>query len=134
MGKSPTPMPVQKVTIGALAGAITTIALCLLRTSAHIDVSADVAGALTIVVTFLASYLTPPECPERGAADDGGATGTALANGSAPGAGRGYGLQALLVSGEPVWLVQAHRLEGQFAVREVMAVGAETPPLFRLWK
>jgi hypothetical protein len=122
MGKSPSPMPVQKVTIGALAGAITTIALCLLRTSAHIVVSADVAGALTIVVTFIASYLTPPECPQGGAAGDGGATGTALANGAAPGAGWGSGPQALLVSGEAVWLVQADRLEGQFAVREVMAV------------
>jgi hypothetical protein len=129
MGKSPTPMPVQKVTIGALAGAITTIAVGLL----HIHVSADVAGALTLVVTFLASYLTPPECPSGGAAGDGGATGTASGNGSAPGARRGHGGQVLLISGEPGWLVQAERLE-QFAVREVLAVGAETAPLLLLQK
>jgi hypothetical protein len=134
MGKSPSPMPVQKVTIGALAGAITTIALCLLRTSAHIDVSADVAGALTIVVTFIASYYTPPECSKGDAAGDGSATDIAPGNGSAPRAGRGHGPRALLVSGEPVWLVEAERLEGQFAVREVLTVGAETLPLLLLQK
>jgi hypothetical protein len=134
MGKSPSPMPVQKVTIGALAGAITTILLCVLRNSAHLVVSTDVAGALTIVVTFIAAYLTPPESTMGGAAGQGSATDTGQANGSAPGVGARYGRQALLVSGEPVWIVHAERLDGPFAVREGMAVGDQASPFLLLQK
>jgi hypothetical protein len=91
MGKSPSPIPVQKVTIGALAGAITTLAVGLLRP--YVDVPADVAGALTIVLTFIASYVTPPESQGGDLAGSAETTGAALANGcdsdAKPGCGRG---------------------------------------------
>jgi hypothetical protein len=99
MGKSPSRMPVQKVTIGALAGAFTTIGVGLLRSGFHIDVPADVASAMTIVFTFVASYLTPPEFQEGGTA----------AGGSTTSAGQGSVTQALLVTGQPVHLAFAEK-------------------------
>jgi hypothetical protein len=107
MGKTPSLMPVPKVTIGALAGAITTIAVGLLDTCAKIDVPADVAGAITILLTFVASYFTPSEVQEGSAA--AGTASAAPANGCAPGAEQGYGRQALLISGEPIYVAWAEK-------------------------
>jgi hypothetical protein len=61
---TPTKAPVRKVQVGALAGAVVTILVYVLNTfvltapGQHIE--APVATAITALVTFSLSYLTPP--------------------------------------------------------------------------
>lgn len=50
--------PIQKVTYGAIAGAITTVVVWGLSLF-KINVPVEVAGALTLIVTVLVAYLTP---------------------------------------------------------------------------
>ena len=54
-----TSWPTQKVQAGAVAGALTTIALFILK-SAGIDVPGEVGAAIVTVLTFLVSYVVPP--------------------------------------------------------------------------
>ena len=51
--------PIRKVAGGALAGTATTLFLWLLKSASSIDVPADVASALTVIVTFAVSYQIP---------------------------------------------------------------------------
>ena len=51
--------PIRKVTTAALAGAVTTIALWVLDTVWHISVPGQVTAAMTTLVAFMTSYLTP---------------------------------------------------------------------------
>jgi hypothetical protein len=60
MAKMLTAKPTQKVAYGALAGAVSTIVIWLLKTYAHIEIPGEVAAALTTVLTFLVSYVVPP--------------------------------------------------------------------------
>jgi hypothetical protein len=61
---TPTKTPVRKVQVGALAGAAVTILVYVLNTfvltapGQHVE--APVAAAITVLVTFGLSYLTPP--------------------------------------------------------------------------
>lgn len=51
-------VPIQKVTYGAIAGAVTTVVVWGLSLF-QINVPVEVAGALTVIVTVLVAYLTP---------------------------------------------------------------------------
>ena len=60
--------PVNKVTAGGLAGAITTILVFVLNTYAlpsTKQLTPDIAAAITTVFSFAAAYLTPPGHNER---------------------------------------------------------------------
>ena len=61
-------MPIRKVSVGALAGAVSTVIVFVLNTfvlSHDQQIPAEVATALATVLSFCASYFVPP------AADDG---------------------------------------------------------------
>jgi hypothetical protein len=51
--------PIRKVAGGALAGAATSLFVWLLKSISRVDVPADVASALTVIVTFAVSYRIP---------------------------------------------------------------------------
>ena len=55
-------MPGRKVTVGALAGATTVIAVWLLG-MAGIDMPAEVAAAVTVIISFGLSYAVPESEP-----------------------------------------------------------------------
>ncbi len=52
--------PVRKVAAGTLAAALTTILVWLLQSVFAVQISSEVAAALTTVVGFAIAYLTPP--------------------------------------------------------------------------
>ena len=52
--------PAQKVTAGAVAGAVTTIVIWVLKAYAHIEVPGEIAAAITTVLTFVVAYVVPP--------------------------------------------------------------------------
>ncbi|MCO5970597.1 hypothetical protein [Actinoallomurus soli] len=51
-------MPEKKVTAAAIAGAVVTIVVWILRLS-HVDVPAEVAAAATTLLSAVAGYLAP---------------------------------------------------------------------------
>ena len=51
--------PIRKVAAGAMAGAAITVILFLVKSVLKADVPADVASALTVLLTFGISYMTP---------------------------------------------------------------------------
>lgn len=55
-----TSAPAQKVIAGGVAGAIVTILIWFAGTFAHVDIPAEVAASLVVVLSFLVSYITPP--------------------------------------------------------------------------
>ncbi len=52
----PTPTPTRKVTAGALAGAVTIIAVYVAGLFGA-DIPAEVASSITVLLTFAASYI-----------------------------------------------------------------------------
>ncbi len=56
--------PIRKVVTGALAGAISTIAVWVLDAAWQIKVPGDVTAAITTVLTFATSYFTPSTADE----------------------------------------------------------------------
>ena len=58
VGNQPTAAPTRKVTVGALAGALTVLAVYLLGL-AGLDLPAEGAAALTTLVSFVLAYLVP---------------------------------------------------------------------------
>lgn len=58
--KMATSTPTQKVTAGALAGAIATIVVFILEKSFSFEIDDSVVVALTTLLTFLVSYFVPP--------------------------------------------------------------------------
>ena len=60
MARMKTFTPAQKVTAGALAGALTTIAIWLLKTYAHTEITGEVGAAITTVLTFIVACVIPP--------------------------------------------------------------------------
>lgn len=58
----PSAMPVQKVVSGALAGALSTILVYILDHAfqGQFMITGEVASAITVILTFVVSYLTPP--------------------------------------------------------------------------
>lgn len=55
-------LPYRKVGVGAAAGALTTIAVWVLKQSG-IEMPPEVAAALTTILTFAVQYMTPEEQP-----------------------------------------------------------------------
>lgn len=51
--------PTNKVVAGVLAGALTTIGAWAVRQFGGIDLTAEVQGAITVVITFLVQYAVP---------------------------------------------------------------------------
>jgi len=58
-----TSVPSQKVTVGILAGSLTTIIIWALKSVVVIPV--EVAAAITTVLTFVASYFVPPAARDQ---------------------------------------------------------------------
>ena len=59
MAKQISGKPVRKVAAGAIAGATMTVILFGIKSVLKADVPADVASALTVLLTFGISYMTP---------------------------------------------------------------------------
>jgi hypothetical protein len=51
--------PIRKVAAGAIAGATITVILFVIKSLLKTDVPADVASAMTMLLTFGISYMTP---------------------------------------------------------------------------
>jgi putative flippase GtrA len=58
--KSPTAAPVRKVTSGLAGGAVASVALWVLKQYAGFDPPAEIAGAITTLISFLVAYIVPP--------------------------------------------------------------------------
>lgn len=59
--RSPSALPVRKVATGTATGGIVTVLVWALKTYAAVDIPAEVAAALTTVLSFVVGYFTPPE-------------------------------------------------------------------------
>jgi hypothetical protein len=59
-----TAAPTQKVFAGALAGALTVVIAWALREVWKIDIPGEVASAVTVILTFITSWFTPPSPDE----------------------------------------------------------------------
>ncbi len=56
-------MPTRKVQVGGISGALTVVVVWLLNTFVfppQHQMPAEIASALTVVISFIASYLVPP--------------------------------------------------------------------------
>ena len=52
----PTPAPSRKVAYGGLGGALAVIVIALIEGISEVTIDAQVASAVTVVMTFLVSY------------------------------------------------------------------------------
>lgn len=59
------PAPTAKVMVGAMCGAVSMIAAWCMKQFAHIDVPAEIAIAFSTVLSFAASYMTPPSARDH---------------------------------------------------------------------
>lgn len=50
--------PIRKVTAGAIGGASITVVLWMIKSVFKVDVPAEVASAMTVLLTFAVSYQT----------------------------------------------------------------------------
>ncbi|HEY4113627.1 MAG TPA: hypothetical protein VGM17_06145 [Rhizomicrobium sp.] len=57
-------LPVQKVLVGGVAGAVTTVLVFFWNSYSDHKIPAEVAAALTTLITFVISYLVPPNPKE----------------------------------------------------------------------
>ena len=65
MRRMATNVPSQKVTAGALAGALTTIAIYVVKAAGGPEIPGEIGAAITTVLTFIVSYLVPPAARDR---------------------------------------------------------------------
>ena len=63
MPRMQTNVPSQKVTVGILAGSLTTIIIWALKSV--VVIPGEVAAAITTVLTFVASYFVPPAARDQ---------------------------------------------------------------------
>ena len=63
MPRMQTNVPSQKVTVGVLAGSLTTIIIWALKSV--VVIPGEVAAAITTVLTFAASYFFPPAARDQ---------------------------------------------------------------------
>ncbi len=63
MPRMQTNVPSQKVTVGVLAGSLTTIVIWALKSV--IVIPGEVAAAITTVLTFAVSYFVPPSARDQ---------------------------------------------------------------------
>lgn len=54
-------MPYTKVTAGAIAGAVTVILIFVIQTLTSLEIPAEVAAAVTVLLTFAVSYFVPEQ-------------------------------------------------------------------------
>jgi Na+/proline symporter len=77
----PTNTPVRKVTFGAVSGALVTLIVGILNGYVPFfekkPISGEISGAATTVVSFLVSYLVPPDPNETTTQDSQGNTTSA---------------------------------------------------------
>jgi hypothetical protein len=59
MAKQISVKPIRKVTAGALGGAAVTLVLFAIKSMLKTEIPPDVASALTVLLTFGISYMTP---------------------------------------------------------------------------
>ena len=59
MAKQISVKPIRKVTAGAAGGAAITVAIWTIKAVWKIEVPAEVAAAMTVLMTFLVSYQIP---------------------------------------------------------------------------
>lgn len=57
----PTPAPTRKVAAGGIAGAVSIILVYLLKQVFNVDLPAEVASSLTLIIGFATSYLVKEE-------------------------------------------------------------------------
>lgn len=55
----PTAVPTRKVAVGGAAGAIATIVVWTAKAFGDVEVPADIAVALTALITFALQYIVP---------------------------------------------------------------------------
>ena len=73
----PTHQPVRKVTAGVFTGALVTLTVLILNTyhpffkQKDNQISGEITGAATTVLTFIVSYLVPPGTKETVVLEDG---------------------------------------------------------------
>ena len=60
-----TRLPTRKVTVGAMAGAVVAIAAWASKAYAAVEIPADVAIALTTLLTFVVQYFVPDAEPHE---------------------------------------------------------------------
>jgi hypothetical protein len=65
MTESSSARPVQKVTAGLLAGAITTILVYVVSIAVDVEIPPTIAAAVTTLIGFLISYVVPPGADEQ---------------------------------------------------------------------
>lgn len=54
-------MPYTKVTAGAIAGALTVILIFVVQALTDLEIPAEVASAVTVLLTFAVSYFVPEQ-------------------------------------------------------------------------
>ncbi len=75
--EKPTYQPVRKVTAGVFTGALVTLTVLILNTyhpffkQKDNQISGEITGAATTVLTFIVSYLVPPGTKETVVLEDG---------------------------------------------------------------
>ena len=79
----PTTRPKRKITVGILGGSIIVVLVWALKTFANVQVTSEVAAALTTILSFAISYETRPDPNETSITDAQGKTICALKSGSA---------------------------------------------------
>jgi len=58
-------IPTRKTGAGAIAGALTTVAIVVSRDAFHYEMSPDLAAALTFLISFAVSYFVPNVTPQE---------------------------------------------------------------------
>jgi hypothetical protein len=59
----PSNVPTRKMAAVGVAGALTTVIITISRDVIGYEMSADLASAITTIITFVAGYLTPNSDP-----------------------------------------------------------------------
>jgi putative flippase GtrA len=78
MPDNPTSRPRRKVIAGGLGGSLVIVFVWLLKMFAKTEIPAEVSAALTTIVSFVISYITPPDSNETSVADASGNMKSAL--------------------------------------------------------
>ncbi len=68
MARMESAAPARKVTVGLVAGAVTTIVVWVVDTTTGVKIPGGVSAAITTVLTFAVSYVVPPSADDRLAA------------------------------------------------------------------
>ena len=78
MPDNPTTRPKRKIVAGGLAGALVIVFVWLVKTFTKGEIPAELSAALTTIVSFIISYITPPDPNETSVIDASGNAKSAL--------------------------------------------------------